>query len=74
MILRGLYLANETESDIFYKTLSNHFPELAHEYIGTFPDSAYGFNDLDIFRLFQLENDSERIKTEDRGRSRTQHV
>jgi proline iminopeptidase len=60
MVLRGIYLATSAESVIFYETLANHFPELVHQFIGSFPDSTYAFNDSDIFKLFQLEDESER--------------
>lgn len=62
MVLRGIYLATRTENEFFYEVLANYFPESTQQFIGSFPDSSYVFNDSDIFKLFQLENEVERNK------------
>ncbi|MBN1620958.1 MAG: prolyl aminopeptidase [Endomicrobiales bacterium] len=60
MVLRGIWLETSEEDDKLYEMLEYHFPELVQPFIGSFPDSTYGFNSSDIFRLFQLENESAR--------------
>lgn len=62
MVLRGIYLATKTENTFFYKALANYFPEATQQFIASFPDSTYGFNDKDIFKLFQLEDELDRNK------------
>ena len=60
MVLRGIFLVTRAEEQYFYSTLSNHFPELVQQFIESFPDSTYGLNDSDIFKLFQYEDEEQR--------------
>jgi proline iminopeptidase len=62
MVLRGIYLATDEESDLYYKLLTNYFPELAHPFIESLPDSLNELNDLNIYKLFQTEDENERNK------------
>ena len=60
MVLRGIYLATNEEDDLYYKMLTNYFPEMAQELIESLPDSMKDLNNSNLYKLFQAEDESER--------------
>jgi proline iminopeptidase len=62
MVLRGIYLATNEEDDLYYKMLTNYFPEMAHKLIESLPDSMSELNNSNLYTLFQAEDENERNK------------
>ncbi|MBN1415676.1 MAG: prolyl aminopeptidase [Bacteroidales bacterium] len=62
MVLRGIYLATNEEDDLYYKMLTNYFPELAQQLIESLPDSMNELNNSNLYKLFRAEDENERNK------------